>query len=44
MFPFAHSYTFDPHNRLGEIAIVGLGGTGSHLARSVTLILYDRIH
>lgn len=35
------SYEFDPQMHLKLIAIVGLGGTGSQLARSVTRMVYD---
>ncbi len=33
--------TFDPHGNLREIVLVGLGGTGSALARHVARITYD---
>jgi PRTRC genetic system ThiF family protein len=40
--------TFDPHLHLDHIVIVGAGGTGAQVARSVARILYDarsrRIH
>jgi len=35
-------YEFDPQVNLKVIIIVGLGGTGSQLARSVARMLYDR--
>lgn len=35
------SYEFDPQLHLKLIVIVGLGGTGSQLARSVTRMVYD---
>jgi len=35
------SYEFDPQLHLKLIVIVGLGGTGSQLARSVTRMAYD---
>ena len=33
--------TFDPHGQIQRIAIVGCGGTGSQVARSVARMLYD---
>ncbi len=33
--------TFDPRNLFGTIAIVGLGGTGAQVARSVARMVYD---
>lgn len=32
---------FDPHERISEIIVVGLGGTGSQVARSIARIVYD---
>ncbi len=32
---------FDPHERISEIVVVGLGGTGSQVARSVARIVCD---
>lgn len=34
-------YSFDPHINIKDVVIVGLGGTGSQLARSVARIIYD---
>jgi tRNA A37 threonylcarbamoyladenosine dehydratase len=33
--------TFDPHIHLKEIVLVGLGGTGAQIARSVARLAYD---
>lgn len=33
--------TFDPHLRVEKVVIVGMGGTGSQVARSVARMLYD---
>ncbi len=35
-------YTYDPHLYLRQIVVVGLGGTGSHLARNLSRLLYHR--
>lgn len=35
-------YTFDPHLYLRRIVVVGLGGTGSHLARNLARLLVHR--
>ncbi len=35
-------YEFDPQLNIKLIVLVGLGGTGSQIARSVTRMLYDR--
>lgn len=32
---------FEPEMRINQIVLVGVGGTGSHLARSVARIIYD---
>lgn len=32
---------FDPHLHLGEVVIVGAGGTGAQIARSVARMMYD---
>lgn len=32
---------FDPHEQISEIIVVGLGGTGSQVARSLARIAYD---
>jgi len=42
MSQLTQPYTFDPHNRIDEIVIAGLGGTGSQLARSVARLIFDR--
>jgi PRTRC genetic system ThiF family protein len=34
-------YTFDPFGNFTEIVLVGIGGTGSQLSRSIGRILYD---
>lgn len=36
-----NTYTFDPHLNLRQIVLVGLGGTGSQLARSLARMVYD---
>lgn len=33
--------TFDPHMHIRRIAVVGLGGTGSQIARSLARMVYD---
>jgi len=33
-------YNFDPHYRYNQIVVVGLGGTGSHVARCLARLLY----
>jgi PRTRC genetic system ThiF family protein len=35
-------YTFDPHLYLQQIVVVGLGGTGSQLAKQLASLLYHR--
>lgn len=34
--------TFDPHQMVRQIVVVGLGGTGSHVARNLARLLYHR--
>ena len=36
------TYTFDPHQMVRQIVVVGLGGTGSHVARNLARLLYHR--
>ena len=33
--------TFDPHMHIKEVILVGLGGTGAQIARSVARLVYD---
>src|SRR5512145_1670302 len=33
--------TFDPHIHIKEVVLVGLGGTGAQIARSVARLAYD---
>lgn len=35
-------YIFDPHQMVRQIVVVGLGGTGSHVARNLARLLYHR--
>jgi PRTRC genetic system ThiF family protein len=35
-------YTFDPRQMVRQIVVVGLGGTGSHVARNLARLLYHR--
>ena len=35
-------YTFDPRQMIRQIVVVGLGGTGSHVARNLARLLYHR--
>lgn len=39
---FVSPLTFDPHIHLQRIVMVGIGGTGSHLARLLARLLADR--
>jgi len=36
------TYTFDPCQMIRQIVVVGLGGTGSHVARNLARLLYHR--
>lgn len=36
------TYMFDPHQNINQIVVVGLGGTGSQVARNLARLLYHR--